>query len=876
MLLTMAWNFISTTTWTTTLSLFYLLAPVGGLAGRTEISVSQREDLRDEVFAAFRHAYVSYMTHASACTPFCDESDPADELMPLSCRGREWKHRTRGTVDDALGGYALTMIDSLDMHAVVGDGEGFREATSILLEDFRSGVITFDRDVVVSVFEASIRVLGGLLSAHQIATELGPSGRLGPPGWYGGELLSLAHDLGKRLLPAFDTPLGIPVHRVNLRKGIPGGEDRHTCSAAAGTFLVEFGALSRLTGDLSFEAAARRAVGALWERRSPLGLVGGGVEGSTGKWDSRTASIGAGTDSFYEYLDKSARLFRDEGMGGMFREAYAGVEEHLKWGRWHVEVDMWKGKRSSPSNYRVTSLQAFWPAVQATAGNVRAGEQTFDAFFRLWKEYDALPDFYDVLNDRLLHYGRDSPLRPEMAESALALHRATGSTKYLRAGQDMLRALQENSRVACGFASVGDVGTGEMDDRMDSFFIAETLKYLFLLFDGSLPPEKRNSIFCTPEQEDEVVKHHDRRAAAAAAAVNSTTSATVTNGTDTGSTASGFSSVPVDERGRGGGDRNGGKVGGRNDGDYYLGELGGVGGQKSPPSSSLYAPQCLMWADTVLSTEGHPFLASTLATAVAGRDDGGGGLSHSGKERHKGGESSHVCSSSSTISSPSSNTDSRCVSSSSNQAASPAATVRQKPTVVSSPTPLKEFSGSKFDHLKDAFRLLRRGRKEKAQAETVTETTVVVDDEGARDPERWGGDGRARSSTLSSFDPRHHYSRAVRSEGFVARPKNAELDLKCHRTSGGMPTCEIFAVGPEVRAHMTLAVGEQLWSTAVVRVVDWVRDTVFSQEEAQQQQQQDGTGVGRGDRNSKISDGNTQHEGVLYRLHQISPAALLV
>lgn len=85
---------------------------------------------------------------------------------------------------------------------------------------------------------------------------------------------------------------------------------------------------------------------------------------------------------------------------------------------------------------------------------------------------------------RLLHYGRDSPLRPEMAESALALHRATGSTKYLRAGQDMLRALQENSRVACGFASVGDVGTGEMDDRMDSFFIAETLKYLFLLFDG--------------------------------------------------------------------------------------------------------------------------------------------------------------------------------------------------------------------------------------------------------------------------------------------------------------------------------------------------------------------------------------------------------
>lgn len=83
----------------------------------------------------------------------------------------------------------------------------------------------------------------------------------------------------------------------------------------------------------------------------------------------------------------------------MFREAYAGVEENLMWGRWHVEVDMWKGK-GNPSNYRVSSLQAFWPAVQAGAGSVEAAERTYDALFELWEEYDALPDFYDVLNDR--------------------------------------------------------------------------------------------------------------------------------------------------------------------------------------------------------------------------------------------------------------------------------------------------------------------------------------------------------------------------------------------------------------------------------------------------------------------------------------------
>lgn len=83
----------------------------------------------------------------------------------------------------------------------------------------------------------------------------------------------------------------------------------------------------------------------------------------------------------------------------------------------------------------------------------------------------------------MLHYGRDSPLRPEMAESTLALYRATGSTKYLSAGKQLLRALQDISRVSCGYASVGDVKSLRLDDRMDSFFIAETLKYLLLLFD---------------------------------------------------------------------------------------------------------------------------------------------------------------------------------------------------------------------------------------------------------------------------------------------------------------------------------------------------------------------------------------------------------
>lgn len=110
--------------------------------------------------------------------------------------------------------------------------------------------------------------------------------------------------------------------------------------------------------------------------------------------------------SFYEYLDKSARLFGDAEMAGMFREAYAGIEEHLTWGGagWrrpglHVEVDMWSGRQGG---YRVSSLQAFWPAVQAGAGDVRAAERTYGALFDLWEEYEALPDFYDAFNNRFV------------------------------------------------------------------------------------------------------------------------------------------------------------------------------------------------------------------------------------------------------------------------------------------------------------------------------------------------------------------------------------------------------------------------------------------------------------------------------------------
>lgn len=435
--------------------------------------------LRDEVLEMVDHGLGSYMDHAY----------PMDELKPLSCTGRRWDRRERGTLDDTMGGYQTTLIDSLSTLAVTRNNQGFQEAVILVLRD-----VHFDRDVTVSVFESTIRVLGGLLSAHMLMCEF--PGSFGVPGYDGG-LLSLAQDLGNRLLPAFDTATGLPAHRVNLRHGVLRSEKRETCTAAAGTLLVEFGALSRLTGDDRFEHAARRAVQQLWDRRSKIGLVGSTINIDDGRWLSSHSGIGAGIDSFYEYLLKAYILFGDEDLLDMFETSFEAAQMHTRWGEWNIEVSMQAG-RKAPHSHRVSALQAFWPSLQVLAGDLAGAKRSHQAFHELWKHFRSLPEIFDVRSRRVVHFAQDSPLRPEFAESTYHLFAATGDEHYLDVGKDLVFALQNISRVSCGFAAIADVRSHRLDDRMDSFFISETLKYLFLLFDHALEEDDQRALFCAP------------------------------------------------------------------------------------------------------------------------------------------------------------------------------------------------------------------------------------------------------------------------------------------------------------------------------------------------------------------------------------------
>ena len=151
-------------------------------------------------------------------------------------------------------------------------------------------------------------VVGGLLSAHLSCQKELTSKSRERDGPCDGPLLDLAVNVARRLLPAFNTPTGMPYGTVNLRHGVPREETTITCSAGVGTFLLEFATLSRLTGDPIFEQVAVRAIDSLHKTRSTIDLIGNHINTSDGKWTAIDATIGAGVDSFFEYLVKGVNV----------------------------------------------------------------------------------------------------------------------------------------------------------------------------------------------------------------------------------------------------------------------------------------------------------------------------------------------------------------------------------------------------------------------------------------------------------------------------------------------------------------------------------------------------------------------------------------
>lgn len=468
----------------TMLPAFWLLFFMGTCIRLSEtMSRDEKSKLRIQVLEMFDHAYRNYMDHAY----------PADELMPLTCRGRvRGLEPSRGDVDDALGKFSLTLIDTLDTLALLNKTVEFEEAVRRVVKDVR-----LDNDIVVSVFETNIRVLGGLLGGHSMAVMLKENGRMV---WYQNELLHMAKDLGLRLLPAFNTSSGLPYPRVNLRHGVHGPETRtgtetETCTACAGTIILEFAALSRFTGDPTFEAHARRALDFLWEKRQRnSNLVGTTINIHSGEWVRRDSGVGAGIDSYYEYLMKAYILLGDDQLLLRFNTHYASIMKYIS--QPPLLLDVHIHKPLLPARTWMDSLLAFFPGLQVLKGDIRPAIETHEMLYQVTKKHNFLPEAFTT--DFRVHWAQH-PLRPEFAESTYFLYKATRDPYYLEVGRTVLENLNRFARVPCGFAAMKDVRTGSHEDRMDSFFLAEMFKYLFLLFaeEEDLPFNVEDYVFTT-------------------------------------------------------------------------------------------------------------------------------------------------------------------------------------------------------------------------------------------------------------------------------------------------------------------------------------------------------------------------------------------
>ncbi|MBV8856096.1 MAG: glycoside hydrolase family 47 protein [Acidobacteria bacterium] len=422
------------------LALSTLLTPSFSFAKTQRVSVVNRRALAARVRAEFLHAWRGYERYAWG----------HDELKPLSKTARDW-------YDEPL---YMTQVDALDTLILMG----FRKEADRDRE-FVVKNLNFDKDIYVQNFEITIRHLGGLLSTYQLTGDR--------------RLLRLAEDLGNRLLPAFDSPTGLPYRFVNLRTGKTRGEV--TNPAEAGTLLIEFGTLSKLTRRPVFYDKAKRALVETFKRRSAIGLVGSRINVETGEWAGTTSHISGGIDSYYEYLLKCWRLFGDEDCRRMWLESIAAVNGHLaddEGGElWYGQADMRTGRRTATS---YGALDAFFPAVLALSGDLARARRLQASSLKMWRAHGIEPERLDYRTMQVSD--AEYPLRPEIVESAYYLHTLTGDPRYLGEGAEMFEDFVRHCKTDAGYAALKSVETKEQEDSMESFLFAETFKYFYLLF----------------------------------------------------------------------------------------------------------------------------------------------------------------------------------------------------------------------------------------------------------------------------------------------------------------------------------------------------------------------------------------------------------
>jgi len=409
-------------------------------AATPAMSAAESQRLALQVKQEFLHAWRNYERYAWG----------HDELKPLSRTPRDWYGQS----------LLMTPVDALDTLVLMGLTDEADKARRLI-----DTQLSFDKDIYVKNFEITIRMLGGLLSAYRLTGDA--------------RLLALAHDLGTRLLPAFKSPTGLPYEYVNLRTGQVRGTQ--TNPAETGTLLLEFGTLSKLTGEPVFFDTAKRSLVETYRRRSNIGLVGDGIDVESGQWTSTDSHISGGIDSYYEYLWKCWKLFGDQDCLDMWKTSIAAVNQYLadeiRGELWYGHADMNTGNRTS-SEYG--ALDAYFPAVLAFSGQLERSRRLHESSFKMWNLQGIEPEVLDY-REMSIKDPRYA-LRPEIVESTYYLYRLTGEARYRLMGRTLFQDFVKFCRADAGYADLESVVSKHQKDAMQSYVFAETFKYFYLLF----------------------------------------------------------------------------------------------------------------------------------------------------------------------------------------------------------------------------------------------------------------------------------------------------------------------------------------------------------------------------------------------------------
>uniref|UniRef100_A0A8C1WYM9 alpha-1,2-Mannosidase n=1 Tax=Cyprinus carpio TaxID=7962 RepID=A0A8C1WYM9_CYPCA len=430
-------------------------------------SLALAESRLEAVREAFRHAWKGYKNFAWG----------HDELKPISKSYGEWF------------GLGLTLIDALDTMWILGLEEEFAEARQWVAKE-----LSFDKNVDVNLFESTIRILGSLLSTYHLTGD--------------SLFLEKAKDIGSRLMPAFNTASKIPYSDVNIGKGTahPPQWTSDSSVAEVTSIQLEFRELSRLTGDPKYKLAVMEVMKQVHKLDGKQdGLVPMFINTNNGLFTHQGMyTLGARADSYYEYLlkqwiqgGKTEKEFLDD-----YLQAVEGVKKNLL-------------KKSTPSGLafvgelshghfspKMDHLVCFLPGTLALgahyglpADHMELAKQLMETCYQMYAQMET------GLSPEIAHFNmhegstqdvdvkiadRHNLLRPETVESLFYLYRFTKDKKYQQWGWEILQNFNKYTRVPTGgytsINNVRDPASPNPRDKMESFFLGETLKYFYLLF----------------------------------------------------------------------------------------------------------------------------------------------------------------------------------------------------------------------------------------------------------------------------------------------------------------------------------------------------------------------------------------------------------